>query len=223
MSATLPYLFSNFAVVWLTTVVTAGQTEIVLESGEGGLFPQPSGGTYFMAVLEDGRTGAREIVRVTGRSGDTLTVVRAQEDTTAQEFPAYSSISARLTAGALTALFAPKPIGIVATFIGNVASERVRFRLPYNTRFTADAAGCYGSAKAAATASTTYTIYRQPGGGGPAVEIATVVWGAGQTEAVVTIPDTVDADQGDWIEFVGPALTDTTLSTISITLAGTRT
>jgi hypothetical protein len=216
------YLFKNFAVVWLANAVTSSQTTLTLAAGEGAQFPQPTGGKFFIAVLEDGRSGAREVVRVTARSGDTLTLLRAQESTTAQAFAAYSSFSARLTAGALTDLFAPKPVGLVIPFNGKVNNERVRFRLPYGTIFTAGAAGSYATASAPATAITTYSVRRQPTAGGDLTTIATAVWAIGATEGVLTLATTVEAAQGDWIDAVGPTTADLTLAVISLTLAGYR-
>ena len=100
----IPFLFENFATVWLTTVVGASDTSIELGSGEGALFPLPGVGEKFAIVLEDNRIGAREVAYCIGRSGDTLTVQRAQEGTTALEFAAYSSLSNRVTAGVLSQL-----------------------------------------------------------------------------------------------------------------------
>jgi len=80
----------NFA---YSTVATAPSpattgTSLVLASGEGALFPQPSTDGEFNIVVWI--TGANplsanaEIVRVTARSTDTLTITREQEGTTAR-------------------------------------------------------------------------------------------------------------------------------------------
>lgn len=66
------------------------------------------GGAYYCLTAvqrnEQGREVAWEIFRVTGRSGGTLTVTRAQEGTTALDLPAGTELHMRLTAAALTSL-----------------------------------------------------------------------------------------------------------------------
>jgi len=79
--------FSYGTVATAPSPATTG-TSLVLESGQGALFPQPSTDGAFNIVVWV--TGANplstnsEIVRVTARSTDTLTIVREQEGTTAR-------------------------------------------------------------------------------------------------------------------------------------------
>lgn len=97
------FLFANNATSILTGTLGSGSTSIGLPAGEGARFPNPTGGDVFMVTLEDRRTGQIEICRCTSRSADLLTVVRAQEGTTAQAFAAGSSVSNRITAGTAAA------------------------------------------------------------------------------------------------------------------------
>lgn len=59
-----------------------------LKVAQGNLFPSPAGGDYFLATLvgldSNGNENAWEIVKVTARSNNSLTVARAQENTTAK-------------------------------------------------------------------------------------------------------------------------------------------
>lgn len=80
----------NFAI---TTVATAPSpastgTTLVVASGDGALFPDPSTVGDFNVVIfpygEQPDTANAEIVRVTGISTDTLTIIREQEDTSAR-------------------------------------------------------------------------------------------------------------------------------------------
>ena len=78
----------NFAKVIVSTGYAASVTSIVLESGQGAKLPDPSTAGAFNLVWWDSTSYSNptddpsvEIVRVTGRSSDTLTVVRAQEGT----------------------------------------------------------------------------------------------------------------------------------------------
>lgn len=83
-------LFTNNAVSLLATAISSSATSLTVMSGYGSLFPQPvDAGDFFLVTLENQTGTAREIIRVTGRSGDTFTgIVRAQEGTTAQAWSA---------------------------------------------------------------------------------------------------------------------------------------
>lgn len=81
--------FNNLA---LGTVLTAPSpatsgTTLVLNSGEGARFPQPSSdGEFFITLFPAGENpdlSNAEIVRVTARSSDTFTIVRAQKGSSA--------------------------------------------------------------------------------------------------------------------------------------------
>ena len=94
-------LFINNAETVLSSGLLADQTQMTVVNGD--VFPIPAG-NYFMLTLVD-EYGHFEIVRVTARSGNTLTVVRGEENTTPRDWPANTTIvSARATAGTLTRL-----------------------------------------------------------------------------------------------------------------------
>lgn len=81
----------------LRTSIDDTTTTVVVASGHGARFPSLGVGEYFYATIEDA-DGNYEIVQVTARSTDTLTVVRASEGTTARTFVAGSAIEMRVTA-----------------------------------------------------------------------------------------------------------------------------
>lgn len=90
--------FKNNAGSKLAGVLTSDATTITVLTGTGANFPSISSDKdYFHATIV-GDNGDMEIVRVTAVSGDTLTVIRAQEDTTAKEWPADTRIENRITA-----------------------------------------------------------------------------------------------------------------------------
>jgi len=95
--------FANNATSRLYAAVATGDGTIRVQSGDGGKFPNPNtaAGEYFTVTLEDRRTGQVEIMNCTARSGDVLTVTRAQEGTTAQAFAQYATVSNRLTAATM--------------------------------------------------------------------------------------------------------------------------
>lgn len=94
-------LFTNFAFSQLSVGINASATTIVVELGHGARFPAPTAGDYFYVTLENASL-AREIVKVTARTSDTLTVVRAQDGTTALSWLAGDTVALRLNAAALS-------------------------------------------------------------------------------------------------------------------------
>ena len=81
----------------LRTAIDDTTTTVVVASGHGARFPSLGVGEYFYATLE-GSGGDYETVKVTARSVDTLTVIRASEGTIARAFTAGSAIEMRVTA-----------------------------------------------------------------------------------------------------------------------------
>lgn len=95
---------ANNAVSRLASGIAAGATSISVTPGDGAKFPALSVGDYFPATLIRASDGAVEIIRVTARSTDVLTVARGQESTTALAFVSGDRIELRLTAGAAASL-----------------------------------------------------------------------------------------------------------------------
>lgn len=99
-------LFANNATSSLASSINGSDNTLLLETGDGARFPSPAAGDYFSLTLTQGigLEESWEIVKVTARSGDTLTVTRAQEGTSAAAWPAGSRIELRVTAGTLDSL-----------------------------------------------------------------------------------------------------------------------
>lgn len=95
-------LFTNNGASTLATTITTGSTSVVVGSGHGARFPNPSSPDYFYVTLDDGTNV--EIVKVTARSTDTLTVTRAQQGTAAFAFTSGAKVENRLTTELLTAV-----------------------------------------------------------------------------------------------------------------------
>src|SRR6516162_224708 len=97
-------LFSNNASTTVSGSITAASTTVMLAAGTGVLFPNPTGGNYYCATFYDQATKTQnEIVHVTAMSGDTATIVRAQEGTTAKAWSAGDIFANLVTAGTLNA------------------------------------------------------------------------------------------------------------------------
>lgn len=94
--------FANNAYGFLASGVSAVATTLTLGTGEGARFPTTSGDNFKVTLiaLTNGQETAWEIVNVTARSSDTLTVQRAQEGTTGLVWPSLTRVELRLTAGA---------------------------------------------------------------------------------------------------------------------------
>ena len=96
-------LFTNNASATLASGITASDTSLTVASGKGALFPNPSGSDY--AILTLTQAGSTETsweeVYLTARSGDVLTVQRAQEGSAALAWSSGSKIELRITAQAL--------------------------------------------------------------------------------------------------------------------------
>lgn len=110
---------SNNASSRLAANLAVSDTSIVLAAGGGAVFPTLSAGDWFPATIVK-MTGEFEIVKVTARAGDALTVQRGQENTAATTFLSGDRIELRLTAGALQALLAEK---IDKTGNGSIAGD----------------------------------------------------------------------------------------------------
>ena len=69
-------------------------------------FPTPPSGDFYLLTLiglnANGQESTWEVVKVVAKASNTLTVVRAQEDTTAAAWPVATTVQLRLTAGSVT-------------------------------------------------------------------------------------------------------------------------
>ena len=98
-------VFTNLARSTLASGITAGALSLTVQTGDGNdLFPALGGSDFFRAVLFKKATGDIEIIRCTARTGDTLTITRAQEQignitATAFAFDAGDIIELRPTKG----------------------------------------------------------------------------------------------------------------------------
>jgi Chaperone of endosialidase len=118
-------IFSNNANSTTAGSITPTDLTVNIAAGTGVLFPQPTTGQEFIATFIDQLTGTlREIVHVTAVNADSLTIVRAQEGTIAQAWPAGSIFAHLHTAGAMAAFIQGSATSLVhaGTDTGNVNS-----------------------------------------------------------------------------------------------------
>ena len=104
-------LFKNNATTTLASAITSTATSCTVTSGGGALFPTlgsagPTGTAqnFTATIIKNGNPAVYEVVLVTARSTDTMTIVRAQEGTTAQAWNAGDTLALLPTTADLVAM-----------------------------------------------------------------------------------------------------------------------
>ena len=153
-------LFTNNAATTLASGITNVATTLTVASGTGALFPSPTGSNYSYVTLINAAGTVLEIVKLTARSTDTLTITRAQEGTTASAFSTGDKVELRVTAAGMTDTFnnggvqsatvvAGTGISVTSSTTTGAATATVN-----NTGVTSVAAGTGISVSASTGAST---------------------------------------------------------------------
>lgn len=114
-------IFFDNAVTRLTSPVSTSDTVLNITPGSGAFFTAPTAGQYATITLTDQGTGTiNEITYLTGVTANTLTVIRAQEGTTAKAY-AYNDFVGNLFTAMTAAKFAQDP----SDKIGGVSAVQV--------------------------------------------------------------------------------------------------
>lgn len=114
-------LLKNNVSSTLATAITASDTAIVV--ADGSQFPAPTGGDYFFATLVS-PAGVVEVVKVTARVSNSLTVVRAQDDSLASSFQVGSLVEMRVSAASVQDAVTQTLTQLEAAFATAVADQR---------------------------------------------------------------------------------------------------
>jgi hypothetical protein len=105
--------FTNNASATLAASINSTVTSISVTTGQGARFPTLMAGDYFFATLVDSSNNM-EIIKVTNRVTDTMTVVRAQDGTIGRSFLANDRLELRPVAASFNALQEFPPSGTIA-------------------------------------------------------------------------------------------------------------
>lgn len=95
----MPVLFTNNATTTLGASILIGDLTLTVASGTGSLFPATTSGFFYVALVNS--SNQIEFVKVTARSSDTFTIVRAQGGSTARAYTAGDKVELRLISSAL--------------------------------------------------------------------------------------------------------------------------
>ncbi len=137
----MPQLFTNNASAPLASSIVAIDTSLSVGSGQGAKFPSLSGPDTFTVTVTSADGTVQEIMLVTARATDALTVTRAQEGTSASPFTAGAVVEVRLTASWLNS---------VSAFLVNAALAAIAALTPAADKFV-----YFTSASAAALGTVT--------------------------------------------------------------------
>ena len=116
---------TNNAVTTLAASITAAATSMSIQTADAGKFPILSAGDWHPATIID-PAGNMEIVRVTARNNGLMTVVRAQEGTTAKAFAAGSRVDVRLTVAAINEILSGDHTHTMEQVIGLIDALNAR-------------------------------------------------------------------------------------------------
>jgi hypothetical protein len=117
----MPVILKNNASSTLATAITASDTAIVV--ADGSQFPALSAGEYFYATLVS-PAGTTEIVKVTARVSNSLTVVRAQDGSSAASFQVGALVEMRTNAGSVQDAVEQTLTELEAAFATTIANQR---------------------------------------------------------------------------------------------------
>lgn len=147
-------LFANNAATTLASAITASDTSITVATGTGALFPTITGVDYFYCTLQGTGGTPREIVKVTATAGDTFTVVRGQDGTTASAFSQFDYFELRVVAEEMRHIV---PSGAIMMWSGSIASIPLGWLLCDGTNGTPDLRNKFIVGAYQDTAGTAYT------------------------------------------------------------------
>lgn len=126
-------VFSNNAITTLAASVSTSGTTLTVDDGSS--FPTISLTSHTYVTLQDA-TENKEVVKVTAINGNTFTVVRARDNTTARAFSIGDKVELRLTAVLLEEI-SDKVVGLTGSGTANVTGTYPNFTVAGPTAVSA--------------------------------------------------------------------------------------
>ncbi len=211
----MSYVFANNVQTTLASAASSTATTLTLASSAN--LPALAAGQIMPITLNDAATGTiYEICYVTAISGATLTVNRAQEGTTAQNWSVGDYAFAAWTAGTVQG-FLQIPYSISSGTNGQItASQYVMFFLADRAiNVPANFSGSLAKVLTAFTNSAVYTIYHNGS------SVGTISFAASGTTGTFSTSSAFTLAVGDSLTIEAPSTPDPTASTMAITIQAT--
>lgn len=167
----MTHLYSNNAAGTLAAGITSTATSLTLNAGQAAAFPSPTSPDDFYATITDAATQSLiEIVLVTQVAGNSFTITRAQDGTTARSWNAGDIVSQRVVAAELRQWQGVVPIGGIIMWSGSVASIPENWALcngasstpNLENQFVVGAGGTYAPGATGGATSVTLSIAQLP-------------------------------------------------------------
>ena len=212
----MPFIFSNNCRGYLAVQLSSSGTEITVQNGAP--FPTPSGDDFYYLTLVGGSPveTSWEVVKVTGKSGNILTVERGIDGTSAQIWPVDTMIEMRLTA-AMASMFQEKPYDIAGFYPGKPSSTGTLVTVPIPRTFYFDTNLLGSLAKAITPPSSTSVVLLIKKND---TQIGTLTFGVGSSEGVFNMTDNNPIASGSVFSITGNGSMDTSFADMSFTLKG---
>lgn len=155
-------LFANDASTTLQSGITAAATSATLAAGTGILFPNPIVGSqgYYTTFVDAATQQVKEIVLVTARAGDIITIVRAQQGTTARVWAAGDLAAQLVTAADSQQMLQPDELqsGVYTACVAGGTANSLTATLPSGLSVVPLLMGFTVEATAANTGPVTLTL-----------------------------------------------------------------
>ena len=176
---------TNNAFGTLSAGINRSVTTIALDAGQGAKFPTLTGSEFFFATIID-TSNNLEIVKVTARSSDSMTVIRAHDNTTARSF----SVGDRFELRPVAALFDSIRDGIGITGKADAISSAGAVSLTHLVTEITTGGSAMAISLANGTAGQIKIISMVVDGGGTAT-LTPATFANGTTVAFADVNDTV--------------------------------
>ena len=211
----MSYVFANNVQTTLAAAASSTSTTLTLASSAN--LPALAAGEIMPITLNDAATGTiYEICYVTAISGATLTVTRAEEGTTAQNWSVGDFAYGAWTAGTVQGLI-QVPYSISGGISGAIgASQYVMFFLADRAiNIPANFAGSLSKVLTAFTSAATYTIYHN------GVSAGTISFSASGTVGTFSTSTAFTLAIGDSLTIEAPSTADATAANLALTIQAT--